>query len=62
MLMDYSFVTKIKLLKSLVLSVWLHGLVQVFESKYYRKMLDVSFHKHKSNGSTIHQAMVLARL
>ena len=56
-----SFLTKIKLYKSLVLSILLYGFeswtltaelerrIQAFENKCYRKMLGISYSKHKTN-------------
>ena len=68
-----SFPTKIKLCKSLVLSILLYGYgcesstlmvdldgrIQAFEGKCYRRLLGISYGEHKTNKYVWHQVNVL---
>ena len=68
-----SFPTKIKLYKSLVLSMLLHGCeswtlngdleirIKAFENKCYRRMLGVSHREHKTNEYAGQQVIIFAR-
>ena len=66
-----SFPTKIKLHKSLALSILLYGCeswtlmaelekIQAFENKCYRRMLGKSHSEHKTNEYVWHQVHILA--